>query len=235
MLDAGDTFAEAAKKRRDKTEQEIKDSEQAKNDASRYWQNLDLDFTLKNEEEKQLARQKTVDLALKTAQTFAQVYGELNNLLNASDNERLKNVKKGSKEEEAIKKRMFERDKKLRIVQTIIDTASNVVTSVRNGGGIPTGIPFGVAAGVMGALQIAAISKTKFEGSTGGGGGDTTIPSIAGAGGVMAPNFNLVGNAQATNPLAGLGEGLIQAYVVSGDVTTAQSLDRNRVNNATFG
>jgi hypothetical protein len=235
MLDAGDTFAEAAKKRRDKTEQEIKDSEQAKNNASRYWQNLDLDFTLKNEEEKQLARQKTVDLALKTAQTFAQVYGELNNLLNASDNERLKNVKKGSKEEEAIKKRMFERDKKLRIVQTIIDTASNVVTSVRNGGGIPTGIPFGVAAGVMGALQIAAISKTKFEGSSGGGGGDTTVPQIAGAGDVMSPNFNIVGNAQATNPLAGLGEGLIQAYVVSGDVTTAQSLDRNRVNNATFG
>jgi hypothetical protein len=236
MLDAGDTFAEAAKKRRDKTEQEIKDSEQAKNDASRYWQNLDLDFTLKNEEEKQLARQKTVDLALKTAQTFAQVYGELNNLLNASDNERLKSVKKGSKEEEAIKKRMFERDKKLRIVQTIIDTASNVVTSVRNGGGIPTGIPFGVAAGVMGALQIAAISKTKFEGSSGGGGGDTTVPQIAGAGGtVITPNFNIVGNAQATNPLAGLGEGLIQAYVVSGDVTTAQSLDRNRVNNATFG
>lgn len=235
MLDAGEAFAEAAKKRRDKTEQEVKDSEQAKNDASRYWQNLDLDFTLKTEEEKQQARQKTVDLALKTAQTFGQVYAELNNLLNASDNERLKSVKKGSAEENKIKKQMFERDKKLRIVQTIIDTASNVVTSVRNGGGIPTGIPFGVAAGVMGALQIAAISKTKFEGSTGGGGGDTAVPQIAGAGGVVAPNFNLVGNAQATNPLAGLGEGLIQAYVVSGDVTTAQSLDRNRVNNATFG
>jgi hypothetical protein len=195
----------------------------------------DIDNTFEAEEQKQQARQKAFDLALKTAQTFGQVYGGLNNLLNASDNERLKSVKKGSKEEEAIKKRMFERDKKLRIVQTIIDTASNVVTSVRNGGGIPTGIPFGVAAGVMGALQIAAISKTKFEGSSGGGGGDTTVPQIAGADGVMAPNFNLVGNAQATNPLAGLGEGLIQAYVVSGDVTTAQSLDRNRVNNATFG
>jgi hypothetical protein len=196
----------------------------------------DIDNTFEAEEQKQQARQKAFDLALKTAQTFGQVYGELNNLLNASDNERLKNVKKGSKEEEAIKKRMFERDKKLRIVQTIIDTASNVVTSVRNGGGIPTGIPFGVAAGVMGALQIAAISKTKFEGSSGGGGEDTAVPPIAGAGGgVMSPNFNLVGNAQATNPLAGLGEGLIQAYVVSGDVTTAQSLDRNRVNNATFG
>jgi hypothetical protein len=196
----------------------------------------DTDNTFEAEEQKQQARQKAFDLVLKAAQTFGQVYGELNNLLNASDNERLKNVKKGSKEEEAIKKRMFERDKKLRIVQTIIDTASNVVTSVRNGGGIPTGIPFGVAAGVMGALQIAAISKTKFEGSSGGGGGDTTVPQIAGAGGgVMTPNFNIVGNAQATNPLAGLGGQPLQAYVVSGDVTTAQSLDRNRVNNATFG
>lgn len=195
----------------------------------------DVDNVFNAEQEKLQARQKAIDLALKTAQTFGQVYAELNNLLNASDNERLKTVKKGSAEENKIKKQMFERDKKLRIVQTIIDTASNVVTSVRNGGGIPTGIPFGIAAGVMGALQIAAISKTKFEGSTGGGGGDTAVPQIAGAGGVMSPNFNLVGNAQATNPLAGLGEGLIQAYVVSGDVTTAQSLDRNRVNNATFG
>jgi hypothetical protein len=196
----------------------------------------DIDNTFEAEEQKQQARQKAFDLALKTAQTFGQVYGELNNLLNASDNERLKSVKKGSKEEEAIKKRMFERDKKLRIVQTIIDTASNVVQSVRNGGGIPTGIPFGVAAGVMGALQIAAISKTKFEGSSGGGGGDTTVPQIPGAGGgVMSPNFNIVGNAQATNPLAGLGGQPLQAYVVSGDVTTAQSLDRNRINYATFG
>lgn len=194
----------------------------------------DVDNTFKAEEEKLQARQKAVDLILKTAQTFGQVYAELNNLLNASDNERLKTVKKGSKEEEAIKKKMFERDKKLRIVQTIIDTASNVVTSVRNGGGIPTGIPFGVAAGVMGALQIAAINKTKFEGSTGGGGGEATIPQIAG-GGVLSPNFNIVGNAQATNPLAGLGSQPLQAYVVSGEVTTAQSLDRDRINYATFG
>ena len=97
-----------------------------------------------------------------------------------------------------------------------------------------------IAAGIAvaaGLGNVAKIASQKFEGSgsisasatpSGGGGGGA-------GGGVVAPNFNLVGNAQATNPLAGLGEGIIQAYVVSGDVTTAQSLDRNRVNNATFG
>ena len=182
-------------------------------------------------------QQQRIDLTLKYAQTFGNAMGALSNLLNAQDNERLKNVKRGSKEEEAIKKKMFERDKKLRIVQTIIDTASNVVQSVRNGGGIPTGIPFGAAAGVMGALQIAAIKKTSFD-----AGGGEQPPASGGAGSsgaaaanVITPNFNVVGNAQATNPLAGLGGQPIQAYVVSGEVTTAQSLDRNRVNYATFG
>jgi hypothetical protein len=197
----------------------------------------DVDNFDQAEIEKQEKRKANIDLALKYAQSFGQAMSSLNGLLNANDEERLKNVKRGSKEEEAIKKKMFERDKKLRIVQTIIDTASNVVQSVRNGGGIPTGIPFGVAAGVMGALQIAAIKKTSFD-----AGGGEQPPAIGGAGSsgsvaanVITPNFNVVGNAQATNPLAGLGNQPIQAYVVSGEVTTAQSLDRNRVNYATFG
>jgi hypothetical protein len=187
-------------------------------------------------EKKQLEKAKTtqkekVDLMFKYAQTFSQAMGSLNNLLNVQDTERLKNVKKGSKEEDAIKRKMFERDKKLRIVQTIIDTASNVVNSVRNGGGIPTGIPFGIAAGAMGALQIAAINKAKYDG------GDSSIQSPmgggTGAGSVMSPSFNVVGNS-GINQLAQLQQQPSRAYVVSGDVTSAQSLDRNRIENATL-
>ena len=185
-----------------------------------------------DEEEKKRQKDK-LDLALKYAQTFGQTMGSLNNLLNAQDNERLKSVKKGSKEEDAIKRKMFDRDKKLRIVQTIIDTASNVVNSVRNGGGIPTGIPFGIAAGAMGAFQVAAINKVKYDGgdnsvssSSGGGTG-------AGGGTVMSPSFNVVGNS-GINQLAQLQQQPTKAYVVSGDVTSAQSLDRNRIENATL-
>jgi hypothetical protein len=178
------------------------------------------------------AHKAKVDLIFKYSQTFSQAMGSLNNLLNVNDQERLKNVEKGSKAEDNIKRKMFERDKKLRIVQTIIDTASNVVTSVRNGGGIPTGIPFGVAAGAMGALQIAAIAKSKYEGgsstppATGGG-------SVGESAGGQSPNFNVVGNS-GVNQLAQLQQQPVQAFVVSGSVTTAQSLDRNRIENATL-
>lgn len=178
---------------------------------------------------KTAAFQAGVDLTLKYLKTFADVTNSINSLMNANDSERLKNENITAKESEKIKRRMFDRDKKLRIVQTIIDTASNVVQSVRNGGGIPTGIPFGIAAGAMGALQVAAISKTTFDSGGSGGGGGGNI----GGGAPTAPNFNIVGNS-GINQLAELGGQPIQAYVVSGEVTSAQALDRNRIQNATF-
>jgi len=167
-------------------------------------------------EKAKVTQQQRLDLILKYAQTFGQVMSSLNGLLNANDEERLKSVKKGSKEEDSIKRKMFERDKKLRIVQTVIDTASNVVTSVRNGGGIPTGIPFGVAAATMGALQIAAISKTSY----GSGDSNVTPPST----GVISPNLNVVGNT-GINQLATLQQQPVKAYVVSNDITSAQQFD----------
>jgi hypothetical protein len=175
------------------------------------------------------ANQKRIDLILKYSKTFSDAMGSLNNLMNVNDNERLKKVEKGSKQEEAIKRKMFERDKKLRIVQTIIDTASNIVTSVRNGGGIPTGLPFGIAAAAMGGLQIAAISKAKFDS------GNDQAPDAGGGGGggSMVANFNTIGTS-GINQLAQLQQQPMQAYVVSGEVTSAQALDRNRVQNATL-
>ena len=88
-----------------------------------------------------------------------------------------------------------------------------------------------------GLLNVKKITSTKFEGggSTGGGGGGT--PSIGGGGGapqsVITPNFNIVGN-NGTNQLEQLKQAPIQAYVVSGEMSTQQSLDRNRLRNATL-
>jgi len=182
-------------------------------------------------EDDKKAQKEKVDLILNYAQTFASALSSLNNLMNVSDQERLKNAEGNAEEEERIKKKMFERDKKLRIVQTIVDTASNVINSVRNNGGVPAGIPFGIAAGAMGAMQIAAISKTKFE----GGGSSTPSGADGGglSGGAIAPSFNVVGNS-GINQLAQLQQQPMQAYVVSGEVTSAQSLDRNRIKSATW-
>lgn len=201
-------------------------------DAEEYVQSEITRLQQEAEDERKKKLIERTDLILKYAKTFTDVYSSLNGLLNASDNERLKKVQKGSKEEEKIKKRMFNRDKALRISQTVVDTASNIVTSVRNGGGIPTGIPFGIAAGAMGALQIAAISKTKFDGGESGGGGNSAPDATAGTN-VSAPQFNTIGSS-GINQLAQLQQQPVQAYVVSGEVTSAQALDRNRIQNATL-
>jgi len=87
-------------------------------------------------------------------------------------------------------------------------------------------------AGAFAAVNIAKIGKAKFQ-SSGGGGGSM---SPAGAGGAAAPmtaNFNTIGSS-GINQLAQLQQTPTQAYVVSAEVTSAQALDRNRVQNATL-
>lgn len=91
----------------------------------------------------------------------------------------------------------------------------------------------GIAAGIAiaaGLGNIAKISAQKFEGGgspagAGGGGAPTTQ--------VTTPNFNIVGQSGANT--LGMQTQPLQAYVVSGEVTSQQALDRNRLKNATFG
>ena len=98
----------------------------------------------------------------------------------------------------------------------------------------------GIAAGLAvaaGLVNVAKISSQKFEGggASGGGGGVSGGGGSIGSGmsGSQAPSFNVVGN-NGLNQLAQLQQQPTQAYVVSGQVTTAQSLDRNRIQNATL-
>jgi len=91
-----------------------------------------------------------------------------------------------------------------------------------------------ISTGIGISANIAATGKAL---KTLGGGTAPSAPQTGGgggvAGGVSAPNFNIVGNS-GINQLAELGGQPIQAYVVSGEVTSAQALDRNRIQNATF-
>jgi hypothetical protein len=143
---------------------------------------------------------------------------------------------------EKQQKKAFEIQKAANIANATIDTYKAAQGAYASLSSIPVvgpvlGAAAAAAAIAAGLVNVKNIASQKFE-AGGSISASAPAPSGGGDGGggtVITPNFNIVGNAQATNPLAGLGEGLIQAYVVSGDVTTAQSLDRNRVNNATFG
>ena len=98
-----------------------------------------------------------------------------------------------------------------------------------------------VFAGVAVAGGLMNIKKILSVKTPGGKGGGTSAPSISAGGGgaTSAPQFNVVGNS-GTNQLAStLGSAMqqnpVQAYVVASNVTTAQSLNRNIVQNATLG
>ena len=98
-----------------------------------------------------------------------------------------------------------------------------------------------VAAGAAvfaGLANVAKIASQKFEGGgSSGGGGGVGAASAAALSGAMgqssAPNFSIIGSS-GINQLAQLQQTPTQAYVVSGEVTTAQALDRNRLQNATL-
>jgi len=111
-----------------------------------------------------------------------------------------------------------------------------------------TATPFGFAMKLVNIATTAAIGfksvKSILATNPSSGGGNATNP---GAGAAMAtaepvppqpPAFNVVG-ASDTNQLAdaigGQAQQPVQAFVVSGDVTTAQSLERNIIQGATIG
>jgi hypothetical protein len=93
----------------------------------------------------------------------------------------------------------------------------------------PINAGLAIAAGIKNIKEITAV-KTPDGGGGGGGGGNLSNSFTSGA---QAPSFNVVGNS-GMNQLAQIQQTPIQAYVVSGEVTSAQALDRNRVKNATL-
>mgnify|MGYP003123287661 CR=1 FL=1 len=146
-------------------------------------------------------------------------------------------------ESEEAQKRAFNINKAINIAQAIINTAGAISAAINpavGGLGIPAGLPGAVIAGVTGAAQVAAIARTRFE-STGGG---TPPPSPTGLGGgsgtgigSQAPAFNVVGQSGFNQVAQALGQQNstpVKAFVVSGDVTTAQALENNIIDTATF-
>ena len=204
-------------------------AEESKYNYLVYWGNLTNDYYNEQRAKREAEIQRNKEFAIQAAQdtlalinTIAEIYG-----------------KRGEKQA----KRAFEIQKAASIASAVIATYQSAVSAYQSQF-VPIPDPSSpirgaIAAGIAvatGLANVAKIASQKFEGGgspAGGGGGNTTVPS--GGASTITPNFNIVGNAQATNPLAGLGNQPLQAYVVSGEVTTAQNLDRNRINYATFG
>ena len=106
----------------------------------------------------------------------------------------------------------------------------------------PLNLPFiatalATAASVISAVK-GAVDATKSAASAAGAGGSTSArldtPSIQ----TQAPAFNIVGASpenQLAQTIAGQTQQPIQAYVVANDVTTAQGLERNIIQESSLG
>jgi hypothetical protein len=135
------------------------------------------------------------------------------------------------------------------IGQIIANTAianAKAVAALPLIGGMPFVAINTISAGLSIASTIAAAAKSVQQinsqpgapasnaGSAGGGGAQISAPRVAGA---AAPQINTTGG---MNPTQQIGETLgaaqkpVRAYVVSGDVSSAQALDRRTSRAATF-
>jgi len=136
----------------------------------------------------------------------------------------------------ASQKRAFNVQKATNIATAAIDTFMSAQSAYKSLVGVPVVGPViapiaaagAIAAGLM---NIKKIKATQFEGGTQPS--DNSVPTAPTGGEPQAPQFNVVGN-NGMNQLAQLQQQPIQAYVVSSEMTSAQSLERNRINNATI-
>ena len=140
-------------------------------------------------------------------------------------------------------KKAFNIQKATQIASATIDTYKSATSAFSSLSGIPIVGPVlgGIAAAgavAAGIMNIKKIKNTQFEGGAepsagGGGGGGGGGGDMGGGGAPQAPQFNVVGN-NGMNQLAQLQQKPVQAFVVSSEMTSAQALERNRINNATI-
>jgi hypothetical protein len=125
-------------------------------------------------------------------------------------------------------KKAFQIQKAVNIANAVIDTYKAANTALAS-----SPPPFNyiamAAAITAGLINVKKIASQQFQSSSSGGGGGSNAP----AGAPMTANFNTIGSS-GVNQLAQLQQTPAKAYVVSGEVTSAQALDRNRVQNATL-
>ena len=129
--------------------------------------------------------------------------------------------------------------KAIAIVQALQDTYAGANKALAQGGLFGfIGAAAVIAAGIANVKQIAGTKSPNPPASLGARstGGESTPAISTPATPSLPPQFSTVG-ASGTNQLAELlgGQKPPRAYVVSGDVSTAQELDRNIVSSASLG
>jgi len=136
-------------------------------------------------------------------------------------------------EDEERAKKAFNIQKRLSQGQALVATYQAIIGALKAEGAdgllpFPVRLANAGIAGVTGLAQVASIQRTQY------GGGSATIDTPTAPS--QTPQFNIVGTSGFNQLAQSVSrERPVRAYVVAGDVTTQQELDRNKVNTASFG
>ena len=191
---------------------------------------------VKEAEEKKRAEQlKTADAALDYA---GQSISAIEGITNLAMENKLKKVKKGSKEEEALLKKQFQLNKSMQLAGAIVDAGKAITASLASSpiaiGPIPN--PAGIAslafAAVTSATNIAKIASTTFTSSTNSSSNPTpSTTAVAPSGG---PNlFGQANTGSQVNAGGGTGQNItVTAIVSETEITASQNHINNIQNNS---
>jgi len=220
-------FLEQSRQQNLTRDKEIQDQKLA--DQKAHWDEMEAEFNefSENQEKKELDRAQYIADAKESIQ--ANSLNAMSNLIQAFANQDEKNAE-----------RAFNLQKGLAIVETLINTSKAIMkTAAETTDSTPVQafrVGNMVAMGVAGLAQVAAIATQKFNPSGATGGGSVPTPSGGAATSpTQAPSFNVVGQSGFNQIAGALGQQPpTQAFVVAGDVTTAQQLQNNTITQATF-
>mgnify|MGYP003624880685 FL=1 len=134
-----------------------------------------------------------------------------------------------------------EAGKGLAIASSLVNTFAAISGQLKAFSGVPVpgyAIAQAIATGVVGLANVKKIASVKIPNSSGGGSAPN-IPSISTAvvqATAQTPSFDILGTSGTNQLASALGQQApVQAFVVSQDVTTAQSLQNNIIQGATLG
>ena len=179
---------------------------------------------LVNEKYDKIDRQRQMANNAKKLELAGQAFGALAQLTESF-----------SKGDEENAKRAFGITKALRIGEAIANTAAAIMNQLAVPQDAPTGANF-VKAGIVavtGAAQIATIARTKYQSTAQSPTAPSTPSAGAGGGRGFTPNISFTGIGQ--NPLSGIFDRPMQAYVVNQQMNNNNMLERRIRTSSNFG
>ncbi len=237
-------YLEALEKEHLTNVQTIKDEAQAEEDEK------DRERKEKKAEENAEIVQKEIELEKSRVEAKEQALDQISNIFGAESN--MGKAALIAKQLLAAKEMLIDlgviKSKATKTIVTANMDAAKSGTAIATGAaetakiGFPQNIPMligyaATAAGIFSSIKSALSTTKNVAGKYGSGGGSANLLNPPTATASVPPAFNVVG-ASDTNQLAdaigGQSQEPVRAFVVSNDVTTAQSMDRNIVDGASI-